>query len=147
MDKVYWNIIPFLLNSLSKFLHVSWLNWPLPYSFIEHVPNVLDWRHVSRQCWPRKQRDTVLDKVIHVCASDMGTGIVLLKDEICPRMCVDVWQDYWTQDLIPISLCVQVTVYDHQVKFLIEMDASPNHHTSPTVRISINQFAICTCKL
>ena len=84
MDKVYWNIIPFLLNNLSKFLQVSWLNWPLPYSFIEHFPQVPHLRLVSRQCWPRRQRYNVLVKEIHVGASDMGTGIVLLKDKICP---------------------------------------------------------------
>lgn len=134
---MHGDTVPRLLNRNGKLLHVSRLHMSLSHSSIKHVPEMLDVGHIGRQGWPGQHSDAVLVEVSLVFSSYIRTGIKLLKDEVGCRTCIDVLYHHWAQYLLSITLCVEDAVYDHRVKFAIEMDASPNHHTSPTVMVGL----------
>ena len=47
---------------------------------------------------------------------------------------VEIWDCHWLQNLIPISLCIEIASNDDEPGFSSERDAVPHHHTAPTKR-------------
>src|SRR5204863_2423215 len=94
---------------------------------------MLDWVHVWRQRWPGKGGNVVGSQELCGEPCRMWSGFVLLKDR--PLSCQN-WNNMGCKNFIDISLRIQASFNLHQWTPFVEIDHSPHHHTSTTVRRS-----------
>ena len=69
----------------------------------------------------------------------MGPCIIMLKHEV---MAVDDWHDNGPQDLITVSLCIQIAIIKMQLCSLSVVYASPYHDPTATMGRSFHNVDI-----
>jgi hypothetical protein len=94
-------------NGCAKLLGIGG-NWnTLSYTSIQNISNTLNGWHVWWECGPWKNWDIFSFQELCTDPCDMGPCIIMLKHE---AMAVDDWHDNRPQDLITISLCIQIAI-------------------------------------
>ena len=69
----------------------------------------------------------------------MGLCIIILKHEV---MAVDEWHDNGPQDLITVSLCIQIAIDKMQLCSLSIVYACPYHNPTTTMGYSVQNVDI-----
>ena len=69
----------------------------------------------------------------------MGLCIIMLKHEV---MAADEWHDNGPQDLITVSLCIQMAIYKMQLYLLSVSNACPCHNSTAIIGHSFHNIDI-----
>ncbi len=103
VDCGLWKVGPHLFNGCAKLLDIG-RNW-LSYTPIQSIPNMLNGWHFRWVCWPCKNWDVFSFQELCTDPCNMGPCIIMLPHEV---MVVDEWHNNGPQDLITVSLCIQM---------------------------------------
>jgi hypothetical protein len=71
--------------------------------------------------------------------SDMGPCIIVLKHKV---MVADEWHDNGPQDLVTVSLCIQIAIDKMQLCLLSVAYACPYHNSTSTMGHSVHNVDI-----
>ena len=72
----------------------------------------------------------------------VGASVVILEDGSRSHI-PKIWDRHWLQDLVPIPLCVEVSLNDYKVCLASDRDPTPHHDTAPSKRCHSVGTAIC----
>ena len=70
---------------------------------------------------------------------DMGSWIIMLKHEM---IAVDEWHNNGPQDLVTVSLCIQIAINKMQLCSLSVVYVCPYHNPTATMGYSVHNFDI-----
>jgi hypothetical protein len=70
----------------------------------------------------------------------MGLCVIMLKHEV---MAADEWHDNGPQDLITVSLCIQIAIAKIQLCLLSVAYAYPFHNPTATMGHSVHNVDVC----
>jgi hypothetical protein len=73
-----------------------------------------------------------------LCCKDLFS-IIMLKHEL---MVADEWHDNGPQDLVTVSLCIQIAIHKMQFCLLSIVYACPYHNPTATMMHSVHNFDI-----
>ena len=134
VDCGLWNVVPLLFNGCAKLLDIGG-NWnTLLYMSIQSIPNKLNGWHVWWVCRPWKNWDNFSFQVLCTDRCDIGLCIITLKHEV---MAAHEWHDNGPQELITISLCIQIAIDKMQLCSLSVAYACPYHNPTATMGYSV----------
>ena len=139
VDCVLWNVVPLLFNGCAMLLDTAG-NWnTLSYTSIQSIPNVLNGWHSWWVCRPWKYWDIICIQELCTYPCDMGLCIIMLKHEV---METDEWYDNGPQDLITVSLCIQIAIDKMQLCSLSVAYVCPYHNPTATMGSSVHNIDI-----
>ena len=107
VDCGLWNVVPLLFKGYVKLLDICW-NWnTLSYTSIQSIPNMPNGWHVWWVCRPWKNWDIFSFQELCTDPCDMVPCIIMLKYKV---MAADEWHDNGPQELVTVSLCIQIAI-------------------------------------
>ena len=110
----------------------TWLCWSLWHQpkLIPQVFNGVEVRTTSRPFHPLHSH---ILQVVSDKPQPVGESVVILEDRVRSQT-VEIWDCHWLQNLISLSLCIEIASNDDKPCFSSEGDATPHHHTASTKR-------------
>ena len=122
---------PFASRSMTQFLRIELECCPtLLHMSIQSIPNTLNGWHVWWVCRPWKSWYIFSFQELCIDHCDMRLCIIMLKYEV---MAGDKWHDNGPQDLVTVSLCIQIAIDKIQLCSLSIAFAGPYHTPSATM--------------
>jgi hypothetical protein len=113
-----------------KLLDIDW-NWnTVSYLSIQSIPKVLNALHVWWVCRPWKNWENFSFQELCTDPCDMGPCNIMLKHEV---MTADEWHNIGPQDLVTVSLCIQLSIDKMQLCLLSVACARPYHNPTATM--------------
>ncbi len=133
------NVGSLLFNGGAKLLDIG-RNWNmLSYTLIRSIPNVLNGWHgwwVWRSC---KNWDVFSFQELCPDPCNMGLCVMMLQHDV---MVADECHHNGPQDIVTVSLCIQIAINKMHVCSLSVVDACPYHNPTTTMGHSVHNIVI-----
>ena len=125
-----WDGIPFFNQHLSQVRQRGCVGHSGTNSTPKLIPQVFNGVEVRTASRPFHPLHSHILEVVSDKPHPLGASIVMLEDRVRSQT-VEIWDCHWLQNLISISLCIEIASND-KPSFSSEGDATPHHHTAST---------------
>ena len=131
------DLVPFLLEYMSKLSDVLWLVKLSPDTYPKNVPQMFNWWQVWGLCWSWESHDSVKLQVILDNTCMMGSVNVVLKDGCIPLLTGSGHRNQLNYIVSVVELR-NIPLADVEFCPPSQGDPSPNHDTSTSIAVMCN---------